>query len=151
MSSGVPQESVLDPLLFALYVNELPSLVSSSLLMFADDIKLYRIIRSPEDCLQLQHDIDVLEQWSETWLLSFNVTKCKILHIGNPAANCHHKCTLHGVVLELLEDIRDLEICMDSKLKFHTHTDLTANKANRILGLISKVFECKDSDIMLKL
>ena len=101
--------------------------------------------------MQLQHDIDILEQWSETWLLSFNVTKCKILHIGNPAANCNHKYTLHGVMLELLEDIRDLGICMDSKLKFHIHTDFTANKANRILDLISKVIECKNSDIMLKL
>ena len=74
----------------------------------------------------------------------------KILHIGNPAANCNHKYTLHDVVLELLEDIRDLRI-MDSKLKFHIHTDFTTNKANRILGLISKVFECKDSNVMLKL
>ena len=81
--------------------------------------------------------------------MSFNIIKCKILHIGNPAANCNHKYTLHGVALEPLEDIRDLGICMNSKLKFHTHTDLTANKANHILGLISKVFECKDSDIML--
>ena len=119
--------------------------------MFVDDIKLYRIIRSPEDCLQLQHDIDVLEQWSETLLLSFNVIKCKILHVGNPTANCNHKYTLRGVALERFEDIHDLGICMDSKLKFHTHTGLTANKVNHILGLISKVFECKDSDIMLKL
>ena len=51
------QGSVLGPLLFALYVNELPSLVSSSILMFADDIKLYHVIRSPDDFLQLQHDI----------------------------------------------------------------------------------------------
>jgi len=56
---------VLGPLLFALYVNELPFLVSSSLLMFPDDI-LYWIIRSPEDCLQFQRDIDVLVQWSKT-------------------------------------------------------------------------------------
>ena len=68
--SGVPQGSVLGPLLFALYVNELPSLVSSPILMFADDIKLYRVIRSPDDCLQLQHDIEVLAQWSKRWLLS---------------------------------------------------------------------------------
>ena len=54
-------------------------------------------------------------------------------------------------MLELLEDIRNLGICMDSKLKFHIHTDFTTNKANRILGLISQAFECKDSDIMLKL
>jgi len=63
VTSGVPQGTVLGPLLlFALYVNELPSLVSSPLLIFADDIKLYRIIWSREDWLQLQHDIDVLVQ-----------------------------------------------------------------------------------------
>ena len=57
VSSGVPQGSVLGPLLFVLYINELPSLVSSNLLMFADDIKFYRCIRSPEDCPILQNDI----------------------------------------------------------------------------------------------
>ena len=62
--------------LFALYVNELPSLVSSKLLMFADDIKLYCSICSPEDCLILQNDIKVLLNWSKQWLLSFNVVKC---------------------------------------------------------------------------
>jgi len=65
--------------------------------------------------------------------------------------NCNHQYTLNGVDLELLGDIRDLGIQIDSKLKFHVHTNSVANKANCILGLISKVFECKDSDIMLKL
>ena len=111
--SGIPLGSVLGPLLFALYVNQLPSLVSSLLLMSADDIKLYEIIRSPEDSLQLQHEIDILEQWSEKWFMSFNVTKCKVLHIGNPAANCNHKYIQHGVILEFLEDIRNLRIYMD--------------------------------------
>jgi len=78
--SVFPQGSVLGPLLFALYVNELPSLVSSKLLMFVDDIKLYLTIRSPEDCLTLQSDIDTL---FNHWLLSFNIVKCKVLHIGN--------------------------------------------------------------------
>jgi len=52
-------------------------------------------------------------------------------------------------MFELLDDMLDLGICMDSKLKFHIHTDLVANKANYTLGLIYKVFECKDSDIIL--
>ena len=65
VSSGVPQGSILGPLLFSLYVNELPSLVSSQLLMFADDIKLYRTIRSSEDCLVLQNDINILLDWSK--------------------------------------------------------------------------------------
>ena len=78
-----PQGSVLGPLLFVLYINELPSLVSSKLLMSADDIKLYRSIRSPKDCLILQNDINILLDWSKHWLLFFNVSKCKALHIGN--------------------------------------------------------------------
>ena len=75
-----PQGSVLGPLLFALYV---PSLVSSKLLMFADDIKLYRTIRSPEDCLILQRDINAFLEWSKHWLLSFNAAKCKVVHISS--------------------------------------------------------------------
>jgi len=76
---------VVGPLLFALYVNELPSLVSNSLLMFVDGIKFYWIIHGQENFLQLQQDIDILQQWSDKWLLSFNVIKCKILHNGNNA------------------------------------------------------------------
>jgi len=73
--------------------------------MFADDIKLYRTICGPGDCLQLQEDINILQQWSDKWLLSFNVVKCKILHIGNNATNCIHHYTLNGVDLELLGDM----------------------------------------------
>ena len=80
VSSGVPQGSILGPLLFSLYVNELPSLVSSQLLMFADDIKLYRTIRSSEDCLVLQNDINILLDWSKRWLLSFNILKWMYRH-----------------------------------------------------------------------
>jgi len=72
--------------------------------MFADDIKLYQTIRGPEDCLHLQEDFNILQQWSEKWLLSFNVVKCKILHIGNNATNCIHHYTLNRVDLELLGD-----------------------------------------------
>jgi len=64
VSSGVPQGSILGPLLFSLYANELPSLASCQLLMFADDIKLYHTIRSFEGCLMLQNDINILHDWS---------------------------------------------------------------------------------------
>ena len=84
VNSGVPQGSVLGPLLFSLYVNELPSLVSSSLVMFADDIKLYGCIRSPEDYSHLQHDIDILLQWSKKWLLCFNVSNVRSYILAVP-------------------------------------------------------------------
>ena len=106
VTSGVPQGSVLGPLLFALYINELPSLVSSQLLMFADDIKLYRRIRSSIDCRILQTDINILLDWSNHWLLSFNTSECKVFHIGNtPYIGNYH---LNGTQLELLNDFRDL-------------------------------------------
>jgi len=102
VSSGVPQGSVLGSLLFALYVNELPSLVSCKLLMFADEIKLYRTICSLEDCLIQQKDINVLIEWSKYWLLSFNVAKCKIVQIGS-APYVGYYC-LNETQLELLEN-----------------------------------------------
>ena len=146
VSSGVPQGSIHGPLLFSLYVNELQSLVSSQLLMFADDIKLYRTIRSSEDCLVLQNDINILLDWSKRGLLSFNILKCKVLHIGNAPYTGNY--TIAGIRLELLDNIRDLGIQIDSKLKFHIHTDMVAKKAYRILG---KSFEYKDSDVIVKL
>ena len=87
--------------------------------MFADDIKLYLVIRSPDDCLQQQHDRDVLAQWSKRWLLSFNVIKCKVLHIGNSSVHCSHQCTLQEDAFNLLDDVCDLGIIIDPKLKFH--------------------------------
>jgi len=74
-----------------------------------------------------------------------------VLHIGNTAIHCNHQYTLQDVELELLEDMQDLGIHVDSRLKFDVHTDIVTSKANRTLGLIHKVFECKDSDIIIKL
>ena len=135
--------------MFALYINDLPSLVSSQLLMFADDIKLYRCIRSAKDCLVLQNDINIMLDWSKQWLLSFNVSKCKVLHIGSTPYTGNY--TLGGNQLENLDNFRDLGIKIDSKLKFHIHTNTVVRKAYRVLGLICKSFECKDSDVMVKL
>ena len=73
MLSGVPQGSVLGPILFLLYVNELPSIN-----MFADDTKVWRVIETDLDCSALQMDIDVLLKWSDQWLLRLNPQKCKL-------------------------------------------------------------------------
>ena len=135
--------------MFALYINDLPSLVSSQLLMFVDDIKLFRCIRSAEDCLVLQNDINIMLDWSKQWLLSFNVLKCKVLHIGSTPYTGNY--TLEGIQLEILDNFCDLGIQIDSKLKFHIHTNTVIRKAYCVLGLICKSFECKDPDVMVKL
>ena len=78
--SGVPQGSVLGPVLFLLYINDIPSSVKSSLRLFADDCILYREIHDAQDCWTLQDDLKQLSSWSNTWQLHFNVKKC--YHLG---------------------------------------------------------------------
>ena len=129
----------MGPILFLLYVNDIPSVVDSHLLLFADDIKLYRRIQSENDIIQLQKDIDDLLNWSNTWLLNFNIPKCKVLRIGTSIL--HQNYTLNGTPLDNVQDMRDLGVIIDSKLNFHSHSTHTVSKANRLLGLIRKSFE----------
>ena len=79
--SGVPQGSVLGPVLFLLFINDISSSVQSNLCLFADDCVLYRKVATLWDCQALQQDLDHLFLWLETWQLSFNVTKCYHLWI----------------------------------------------------------------------
>ena len=75
VKSGVPQGSVLGPILFTMFVNDLPSVVSSPVYMFADDTKIFRVVRTSKDYSALQHDLDLLYEWSIRWQLKFNILK----------------------------------------------------------------------------
>ena len=98
VTSGVPQGSVLGPLLFAIYVNDLPSIVSSNLFMFADDLKLYRSITQPLDTTLLQHDINALFHWTQDWLLNLSIPKCYVMSVGN-ISNTNPNYILDNVLL----------------------------------------------------
>jgi len=80
--NGVPQGSVLGPLLFVIYVNDLPEVVQSLMFSFADDTQLFRSIVSDLDVAQLQADIDNFPIWTKNWLLNINNSKCKSMRIG---------------------------------------------------------------------
>ena len=146
VTSGVPQGSVLGPLLFTVYVNDLPSCVNSSLLSFADDTKLFRCIRAEMDVVQLQHDINALLDWSKLWLLSFNISKCKHLRISSPSHTTTY--TLDGVAIDSVASMRDLGVIIDSDLKFHSHVNTAVSKANRILSLLNRSFVNLSTDML---
>ena len=78
-TSGVPQGTVLGPLMFLIYINDIGDKVSSSLQLFADDCVLYRTVMSLEDSKQLQYDLDSIIEWSQIWQMNFNIRKCTVL------------------------------------------------------------------------
>ena len=82
VTSGIPQGGVLCPLLFILYISDLPRVVESLMLLFADDTKLYTQINSEIDHIQMQQDINSMYTWSKEWLLKFHPGKCKVLRLG---------------------------------------------------------------------
>ena len=142
--SGIPQGSVLGPLLFVIFINDMPSVVKESICkLFADDCKLYRVIENEED-RNLQADVENLERWSKEWQLPFNETKCKVMHFGR--GNPQHSYTMNGHMLESTTQEKDLGVIIDDTLKFHVHTAAAAKKANQVLGIIKKSYSARDAD-----
>ena len=96
--------------IFLLYVNDIPLSVDSPILLFADDAKIFQSIRSEGDYLQLQKDIDILHNWSKTWLLSFNISKCYVLHLSR--THSYGDYYMDGNVIVSTESIKDLGIVL---------------------------------------
>ena len=160
VQSGIPQGSVLGPLLFVIYINDLPENIKSSILMFADDTKLYRKIDSNEDYTLLQKDLDILQNWSDTWLLKFNPDKCKTLTIGKSKVENDRRYSMkinespnssQSHNLEKVKEEKDLGIIIDDRLNFEKHINTKVNKANQIMGLIRRTFSFLNESIFLHL
>ena len=116
--SGVPQGSVLGPLLFLLFVNELPAWIINSMMMFADDAKIWTKISSESDSNSLQEDLNELIIWSQTWLLKFHPEKCKMMHIGHQI-NTTYNMTDSGKTVQLnpTREEKDLGVYIVDSLK----------------------------------
>ena len=91
ISSGVPQGSVLGPLLFQLFINDLPNGIESSVKLYADDVLILRSITTPNNYQTLQNDQTKLALWSANWQMPFNLTKCELLTVTNsPHPSIYH-------------------------------------------------------------
>ena len=147
--SGVPQGSVLGPILFILFVNDMDLVVSSKILKFADDAKLYLQLKNEKSAAQLQDDLDALCAWSDDWQMVFNVNKCATIHFGynNPG----HDYEMNGENVRTTTEARDLGVLINKSLKPSNQCVAAAKKANRALGMIRRTVENKTMVIMKKL
>ena len=87
-----------------------------SVLQFADDLKMFRVIKGTQDFQELRNDIDMLLVWANTWQLRFNVSKCYVLHLGPP--HDYGQYNMQGTIISSSDTIKDLGIHIDSNLKF---------------------------------
>ena len=138
VGSGVPQGSVLGPLLFLVFINDLPEVVHSSIKLFADDTKLYSIVDTTHGSSSLQADLESLARWSDTWQLPFNETKCKVLHLGR--SNPNFQYIMRGNALSEVQVEKDLGVHIDRELKFRQHASAAVAKATQILAVIRRSF-----------
>ena len=139
--SGVPQGSVLGPLLFVLYINDLPEVVRSILYLFADDTKLLKRIKNKQDSLELQSDIEAMDDWTTRWILRFHPGKCHVLTLGKfENIKYAHTYKLGDTVLDHVCSEKDLGVTFDNDLSFEKHLFNQVKKANSMVGLIKRSF-----------
>jgi hypothetical protein len=121
--SGVPQGSVLGLLLFLIYVNDLPDVVSegSTTRLFADDCALYKDIKTTEDARKLQDDLEHLQKWERDWLMEFHPKKCQVTNITSKRNIISHKYNIHGHTLEVVDSANYLGLNIHKSLKWNDH------------------------------
>jgi hypothetical protein len=142
--SGVPQGSVLGPILFLVFINDIVYLFGSglNLKLYADDVKMYTAIHDISSVAVLQSGLDKLNEWANEWQLSIAINKCSVLHIGNN--NPQYSYNLQSVSLQNVIETTDLGIIVDNKLRFSTHYASIVNKAQQRSSLILRCFKCRD-------
>ena len=129
--SGVPQGSVLGPILFLVYINDLEEGVTGKILKFADDTKLFRKVKEIGDKQNLQYDIDKLVKWSEKWQMLFNFGKCKCLHTGSRNTGMNYE--MGGTILSKTVKEKDLGVTMNANMKVSDNVELQRLRVTRFL------------------
>lgn len=153
LTSGVVEGGCLGPLLFILYVNDVCDVIDSNatLKLYADDIKLYSIIETAQDCSNLQSNIDRLYQWAHEWQLNIAIRKCNAIRMSN--ANQHQTSWSYCISNHCLNNsdhVEDLGIHVNSNLKFSDHIKQICAKAKQRIGLLFKCFITRDATILTK-
>ena len=132
----VSQRSVLGPLLFLIYINDLDYNITSNVLKFADDTNVFRKVNTDGDKQHLQNDLGKLVKWSEKWQMLFSFGKCKYLYTGH--RNLDIIYNVGDTVLGTTAKEKDLRITISADMKVSEQCGIAASKGNQILGLIRR-------------
>ena len=136
VTSGVPQGTVLAPLLFLIFINDLPGNITSSIKLYADDVLIYRTIESEHDHTILQQDLNKLQEWANAWLMLFNPTKCEFIRISkNPIVGDYY---IQNHLIKLVTCVKYLGATIDERLSFNEHVNKISHEANSIKGFLQR-------------
>ena len=149
VSSGVPQGSVLGPILFLIYINDLEDSIKSKVLKFADDSKITSDVTTDSQKQQLKKDLEEVENCTKKWQILCNVDKCKVMHLGKD--NKMEKYNLEGKELQAVTEEKDLGVIFKNNLKAEEQCAVATKKANRILGLIKRTITSRSKKIIIQL
>ncbi len=149
VSSGVHQGSVLGPVLFIIYINDLDAGFNHRINKFADDTKSGNSVLTDEDRQSFQEDLHKISVWSDRWEMPFNVDKCQVLQVET--RNKKFDYEMRGVKLKRVQCAKDLGVKILSNLKFSLQRIDAANKANIMLGFIKRNSLFKNKDVILPL
>jgi len=149
MVSGIPQGSVLGPLLFLIFISDLEDDIMSTILRFADDTKMFRKVTNSAEGLQLQQDLKRLCDWVNKWQMEFNIAKCKTINIGS--GNIAYDYSMKGRQLDVVMTEKDIGVMISSNLKVAQQCYQAYHKANRMLGLLKRTVKYRNPDILVRL
>ena len=148
VTSGVPQGTVLGPVLFLIYINDLPRNLSSSSKIFVDDMKYYQKINCTADCISVQNDCNTTYQWQDVWQLPLNQSKCEILSIGK---KIDYNYSFGTVEIPKCDQVKDLGVVITKNLSPSQHCTDISKKAQKLLYMIHWSFKYLDNETRLHL
>ena len=147
VTSGVPQGSVLGPVLFLVYINDLPDKVKSQVRLFADDTAAYLAITKLAKSKQLQDDLDTLQEWEIDWDMEFNPGKCQVIHVTRSRSPLPSSYILHGQTLEVVSSAMYLGVDIASDLSWKPHITRITNTAKKSLGFLRRNLKAKNPEL----
>lgn len=147
VSSGVPQGSVLGPLLFLVYINDIPENINSKIRLFADDTAIYLTLDQHTQSSILQADLKTLEKWESDWDMEFNPSKCQVIHVTKRKTPIPSQYFLHGVLLDSVSSAKYLGVDVAGDLSWDAHVNRISSKANQTLGFLRRNIKVKSKPL----